>query len=103
MIVKMVFGSKPYYIHLALIQYMVLDKLFNSSVNGLGIKDISEKLNIPIKNLQEAINSLLHIKLIKRSSNANSVLDMKLFINYDFVHENNKLSISSLVLQKEKR
>ena len=102
MIVKMVFGSKPYYIHLALIQYIVMDKLFNSGIDGLGIKDISEKINIPIKNLQETINSLLHIKLIKRSTNANSVLDMKLFINYDFIHVSNKLSISSLVLQKEK-
>ena len=102
MIVKMVFGSKSYYIHLALIQYIVLDKLFNSGTDGLGIKDISEKINIPIKNLQETINSLLHIKLIKRSTNANYILDVKLFINYDFVHGSNKLSISSLVLQKEK-
>lgn len=102
MIVKMVFGAKPYYVHLALIQYIVMDKLFNSGTDGLGIKEIAEKINIPIKNLQETINSLLHIKLIKRSTNACSVLDMKLFINYDFIHENNKLSISSLVQQKEK-
>ena len=102
MIVKMVFNSKPYYVHLALIQYIVLNQLFNYGTFGLGIKDISENINIPIKNLQETINSLLHIKLIKRSTNANSVLDMRLFINNDFVHENNKLSISSLVQQKDK-
>jgi hypothetical protein len=102
MIVKMGFGTKPYYIHLALIQYIVLDKLFNSGTNGLGIKEIAEKINIPIKNLQETINSLLHIKLIKRSTNACSVLDMKLFINYEFYYENNKLSISSSVQQKKK-
>jgi len=101
MIVKIVFGSKPYYIHLSLIQYIVMDKLFNSGTDGLGIKDISEKINIPLKYLQETINSLLHIKLIKRSTNINSVLDMKLFINFDFEHVNNKLSISSLVQHKE--
>ena len=104
MIVKMIFLTKPYYVHLALIQYIVLDKLFNQiDGNGLGIKDISTQTNIPIKNLQETINSLLHIKLIKRSINATSVLDMKLFINYDFVHENNKISICSLVVKKEEK
>jgi hypothetical protein len=101
MIVKMVFNSKPYYVHLALIQYIVLDKLYNNN-NGLGIKEISLQTNITIKNLQDTINSLLQIKLIKRSTNATSVLDMKFFINFDFVHENNKISISSLVTQKEK-
>jgi len=101
MIVKMVFNSKPYYVHMALIQYIVLDKLF-SNTDGLGIKDISSLTNITIKNLQDTINSLLHIKLIKRSTNTTSILDMKFYINYDFVHENNKISISSLVSQKEK-
>ena len=99
MIVKMVFISKVYYIHLSLIQYIVLDKLFNAK-DGLGIKDISIQTNIPIKNLQETINSLLHIKLIKRFANATSVQDMKLFINHQFVHENNKISISSLIATK---
>jgi hypothetical protein len=101
MIIKTVFNSKKYYIHLALIQYIVLDKLFNSNDNGLGIKDISLETNISIKNLQETINSLLYIKLIKRSSDTTSILDMKFFINYDFIHENNKISISSLLVQKE--
>lgn len=103
LIVKMVFNSKSYYVHLALIQYIVMDKLFNvDNNNGLGIKEISLQSDIPISNLQETINSLLHIKLIKRSINYTSLTDMKLFINYDFTHENNKISISSLLTPKEK-
>jgi hypothetical protein len=80
-----------------------LDKLFNANENeGLGIKEISTLTSIPIKNLQETINSLLQIKLIKRSMNAKTILDMKLFINNEFTHESNKISISHLVLPKEK-
>lgn len=102
LIVKMVFNSKPYYVHLALIQYIVMDKLFEVKENsGLGIKEISTQTGIEVKNLQQTINSLLHIKLIKHSANTSSIADMKFFVNYDFVHPTNKISISSLVIPKE--
>lgn len=100
LIVKMVFNSKPYYIHLALIQYIIMDKLLKD-INGLGINEISSQTNISIKNLQLAINSLLYIKLIKHSANTSNIIDMKFFINYNFVHSSNKISISSLVIPKE--
>lgn len=100
MIVKIIFNYKAYYIHLALIQYIVLDKLFNVT-NGLVINEISSETNILIKDLQDTINSLLHIKLIKHSTNSTSILDKKFFINWDFVHENNKISIYSLLTHKE--
>ena len=102
LIVKIVFNSQPYYVHLALIQYIVLDKLFGVKENlGLGIKEISTQTGIEVKNLQQTINSLLHIKLIKHSANTSSIADMKFFINYDFTHSTNKISISSLVIPKE--
>lgn len=102
LIVKMVFNSKPYYVHLALIQYIVMDKLFEVKENsGLGIKEIATQTGIEVKNLQQTINSLLHIKLIKHSANTSSITDMKFFVNYDFVHPTNKISISSLVTPKE--
>ena len=102
LIVKMIFNSQPYYVHLALIQYIVMDKLFKVNENsGLGIKEISTQTGIEVKNLQQTINSLLHIKLIKHSSNTSSIVDMKFFINYDFIHPTNKISISSLVIPKE--
>lgn len=102
LIVKMVFGSNPYYVHLALIQYIVMDKLFKVKENeGLGIKEISSQTGIEVKNLQQTINSLLHIKLIKHSANTSNISDMKFFINYDFSHPTNKISIGSLVIPKE--
>lgn len=102
LIVKMVFNSQPYYVHLALIQYIVMDKLFGAKENsGLGIKEIATQTGIEVKNLQQTINSLLHIKLIKHSANTSSIADMKFFINYDFTHPTNKISISSLVIPKE--
>lgn len=102
LIVKMIFNSKPYYIHLALIQYIVMDKLFKIESNeGLEIKEISSQTGIEIKNLQQTINSLLHIKLIKHSANTSNIADMKFFVNYDFTHSTNKISICSLVIPKE--
>lgn len=102
LIVKMIFNSKSYYVHLALIQYIVMDKLFGVKENsGLGIKEIATQTGVEVKNLQQTINSLLHIKLIKHSANTSNIADMKFFVNYDFVHPTNKISISSLVIPKE--
>lgn len=101
-IVKMIFNSKSYYVHMALIQYIVMDQLFKVKENeGLGIKDISTQLSINVKNLQQTINSLLHVKLIKHSANTSNISDMKFFINYDFNHQSNKISINYLVIPKE--
>ena len=98
LIVKMKFTEKMYYIHMALIQYIVLDIIYNSDeINTL---KISEKSGIKIEYLQETINSLLQIKIIKRT-NAKSIEELKFYINYDFTHENNKISISSLVIKEE--
>ena len=102
LIVKMIFNSKPYYVHLALVQYIVMDKLLKVKENeGLRIKEIAEQTCIEVKNLQQTINSLLHVKLIKHSANTSNISDMKFFINYDFIHPTNKISISSLVIPKE--
>ena len=98
MIVKMIFLEKTYYIHMALIQYLILDKIFNSN-DGIGINKIVELTGISIENVLETINSLIQIKLVKRNETINLNL-LKFFINYDFVHENNKISISSLVVKE---
>lgn len=103
LIVKMVFNSKPYYVHLALIQYIVLDKLFGEKNAGLNIKEISTQTKISIKNLQQTINSLLHIKLIKHSANTSNIAEMKFYINDDFTHSTNKISIGSLVIPTEQK
>lgn len=100
LIVKMNFLEKNYYIHMALIQYIVLDIIYNSQEEINSIK-ISEKSGIKLEYLQETINSLLQIKIIKRT-NGKSIDDLKFYINYNFVHENNKISISSLVVKEDK-
>lgn len=97
-IVKMKFLEKNYYIHMALIQYIVLDIIYNNQ--EINIIQISEKSGIKIENLQETINSLLQIKIIKRT-NGKSIEELKFSINFDFVHDNNKISISSLVVKEE--
>ena len=84
---------------MALIQYIILDLLFKVD-EGMNIITISKLSKIPIQHLQETINSLLQIKLIKRS-NSKSIEDLKFFINYNFSHENNKISISSLILKEK--
>ena len=99
LIVKMKFMEKNYYIHMALIQYIVLDKIFTFS-DGVNLLKLSEITSIQVENLQETINSLLQIKIIKRS-NAKSIEELKFYINYDFTHENNKISISSLVIKEK--
>lgn len=99
LIVKITFLEKLYYIHMGLIQYIVLDQIFKSD-EGIGLINISKNINIQIHHLLETINSLLQIKIIKRS-NGNSIEDFKFFINYDFTYGNNKISISSLVIKEK--
>ena len=98
LIIKMKF-SKIYYIHLALIQYIVLDKIFTNS-EPIGLVELSSQTQISIENLQETINSLLQIKIISRS-NAKSIEDLKFSINQNFEHANNKISIGSLVIKED--
>jgi len=97
MIVKIKFIEKTYYIHMGLIQYIVLDKIYSNQ--EISLLKISEQAQIPIENLQETINSLLQIKIIKHS-NSTSIENLILNINNDFVHDNNKISISSLIIKE---
>ena len=95
-IVKMKFNNNPYYIHMALIQYIVLDKIIENP-NGLTVQHISEQLLIPPSKLNETFNSLLKIKIVKRTSGTNDISSVKFILNKDFSFEKNKLSISGLV------
>ena len=53
----------------------------------------SELINIPLSKLNETFNSLLKIKIIKRTSGTNVLFAL----NNDFEFEKNKLSICGLV------
>ena len=97
-IVKMKFVEKVYYIHMALIQYIVLDLIINND-GQLNVLEISKKSKIKIEHLQETINSLLQIKIIKHT-NSKSIEELKFYINNDFTHTNNKISICSLAFKE---
>jgi hypothetical protein len=77
-----------------------LDIIYYSQ-EEINIIKISEKSGIKVEYLQETINSLLKIKIIKHTNNK-SIEDLKFYINYDFVHENNKISINSLIMIDDK-
>jgi len=101
-IVKSVFKEKEYFIHMSLLQYLILDVLYKK-IDGESINNISKKLNVEIKNLEKGINSLLKIKLIKRIeySEIKNIENLVLTINYDFENENKKISIANMVEENE--
>lgn len=88
MIVKMTF-AKIYYIHMSLIQYIILDIIMKNE--NITIQEIFELLGIQLSKLNDTFNSLLKIKIIKRTS------DFKFSLNKDFQFTQHKLSISGLV------
>jgi hypothetical protein len=90
LITKITCLSKDYYIHLALIQYVILDIIINS-VEGILAKEISAKLNIKLSLLNEAFNSLLKIKIIMRNS------ETKFIFNNEFTYDKSKISIFGLI------
>lgn len=95
-IVKMKFNDTAYYIHMALIQYIILDKIMENP-DGLTAQSISELLTIPASKLNETFNSLLKIRIVKRTSGTSDISSVKFILNKDFTFEKNKLSISGLV------
>lgn len=98
LIISMNFNSKNYFIHMALIQYLVLDKIFNLN-DGINIQDLCFQIGININDIEDTINSLLKVKIIKRSNDEN-IENIKFYINNEFYNEKNKISISSLVINQ---
>lgn len=90
--------SKTYQIHMALIQYLILDILYKKN-NNISLIDISKEINISLSNkkLEDTINSLLKVKLIKKLSNNEEII---LSINNEFNMDDTKISISSLIKNK---
>ena len=101
LIIKMTFLEKNYFIDLAVIQYIVLDIIYNSH-DGINILDISNQTDIEIVNLENTINSLLKIKIIKSLEGA-SLDSIKFFINKEFTFDKEKISISSLVINENNK
>jgi hypothetical protein len=91
--------NQVYFIHMALLQYIVLDVIMKIISENISATEISDKLNIPLVYLTETFNSLLKIKMIKR---INVDDEIKFMLNTDFCYEKNKLSISGLVKKDPK-
>ena len=96
LIVQMKF-SKSYQIHMALIQYLVLDIIYKKN-DDISLLEISKEINISLtnKHLENTINSLLKVKLIKKLSNNEEII---LSINKQFEMNDSKISISSLIIK----
>lgn len=100
--VELKYNDQTYFIHMAIIQYLVLYRIINNS-HGLTINQISEETGILVGELKETINSLIKIKLIgKTGGNLSDIETIRLIQNPNFSYDKNKISIYSLV-QKEKQ
>lgn len=97
--VELKYDEKIYYVHMAIIQYLVLDRIMSKS-GGLTITEISEETGIPVMSLKETINSLIKIKLIGKTGGTD-IESIKIMENPKFTYDKNKISIYSLV-QKDK-
>jgi hypothetical protein len=94
LIIEVCINNKTYFIHLAIIQFILLDTIL-SNKNGISHTDIQLKTGIKLKKLNDSFNSLLKIKLIKKNVSNNLF-----FINENFEfnsNEKNKFSIANLV------
>ena len=96
LIVKINSLGKPYFIHLALIQYIVLDIIMKNK-QGICAKQLALDINVKISNLNETFNSLLKIKLIKRTS------ETIFAFNEDFNYDKSKISIFGLIKKDDKQ
>ena len=71
-------------------QFILLD-LINKNKNGIDVLKIASTINIKLKYLESTFNSLLKVKLIKRTT------DYIFYPNNDFNFPNKKISIFNLM------
>lgn len=90
MIIKFKINSEVYHIHLSIMQFILLD-IINKNKNGIDVFKIASMINVKLKQLENVFNSLLKIRLIKRTN------DYVFYPNNDFNYTNKKISIFNLV------
>lgn len=90
MIIKIKLNDNMYYLNLTLIQYILLDLIINNN-DGISIQSISKNIGISLKYLENAFNSLLKVRLVKRTD------DYIFFPNNDFSYNKKKISILNLM------
>jgi hypothetical protein len=90
MVIKIKLSDNIYYLNLTIIQYILLDLIIKNN-NGISVQTISKNIGISLKNLENVFNSLLKVKLVKRTS------DYIFFPNNEFSYNNKKISILNLM------
>lgn len=90
MIIKFKINSEVYHIHLSIMQFILLD-IINKNKNGIDVFKIASMINVKLKYLESVFNSLLKIRLIKRTN------DYVFYPNNDFNYTDKKISIFNLV------
>lgn len=101
-IVKMNFNSYNYFFHMALIQYMVMDVIMKFK-DGISVTEISSSLGLSLSLLQDTFNSLLTVKLIKRTFMIDDTVDtIKFLLNTEFKNDTKKISITNLLNVQKK-
>ena len=90
MIIKFKINSEIYHIRLSIMQFILLD-IINKNKNGIDVFKIASMINIKLKHLESVFNSLLKIRLIKRTN------DYVFYPNNDFTYTDKKISIFNLV------
>jgi len=90
MIIKFKINSEIYHIHMSIMQFILLD-IINKNKNGIDVFKIASMINVKLKHLENVFNSLLKIRLIKRTN------DYVFYPNNDFNYTDKKISIFNLV------
>jgi hypothetical protein len=90
MIIKFKINSEIYHIHMSIMQFILLD-IINKNKNGIDVFKIASMINVKLKHLESTFNSLLKIRLIKRTN------DYVFYPNNDFNYTDKKISIFNLV------
>lgn len=89
-IIKFKINGEIYHIHLSIMQFILLD-IINKNKNGIDVFKIASMINVKLKHLESVFNSLLKIRLIKRTN------DYVFYPNNDFNYTDKKISIFNLV------
>lgn len=95
LIVRMTFSDIEYLVHLALVQYIVLDCIMKAD-HYLTIEELSCASGFQKIDVVMTVNSLVQSKLIKRSTHED-IENVVFCLNNDFSNNNTKISISSHV------
>ena len=93
--IKMEFGDKTYNIHMTLLQLIVITLINNSGT--ISARNISVQLGMPLKRLEDILNSLIIAKLINREDGPANNPNLLFTINQNCSFPEESISLISLI------